>query len=67
MLLDNMGGFLVLLTAVGLNRYRLPEMVVNRQVYWLLAIVMTTLSLFLSIRLIPPPPDAMPCWDRCCC
>jgi hypothetical protein len=54
MLLDNMGGFLVLLTAVGLYRYRLPEASAFRPVYWLLAIVVITLSLFLSIRLIPP-------------
>lgn len=54
MLLDNMGGFMVLLTGVGLYRYHLPEAVVYRPVYWMLAIVVATLSLFLSIRLIPP-------------
>jgi hypothetical protein len=54
MLLDNMGGFLVLLTGVGLYRYGLPQPAAFRQVYWLLVIVLVTLCVFLSIRLIPP-------------
>lgn len=54
MILDNLGAFLVLVTGVGVYRYRLPESVAFRQIYWLLAIVLVTLSLFLSIRLIPP-------------
>jgi hypothetical protein len=54
MTLDNLGAFLVLLTGVGLFRYRLPESVAYRQIYWLLAIAVLTLSLFLSVNLIPP-------------
>ncbi len=52
MVLDNLGAFLVLVTGVGLFRYRFPAAYGYRLVYWLFCMVVLTLCVFLVVRLI---------------
>lgn len=52
MLVDNLGGWLVFITGVGLYRNRLPESNAFRLVYWALAIIVVTLSVFLVTNLV---------------
>jgi hypothetical protein len=52
MILDNLGSFFVLVTAVGLYRYRLPKLQDYRLVYWLLALVFLILVVFLATRML---------------
>jgi hypothetical protein len=52
MTLDNLGGLLILLTCFGLYRHRLPATEGYRLVYWLIAIALATLLVFIATRLI---------------
>lgn len=52
MTLDNLGGLLIALTVAGIYRHRLPASEAFRLLYWLLAIVVLTLFVFLATKLI---------------
>jgi hypothetical protein len=52
MILDNLGFFLVLVTVVGLYRYKLPKVGGFTLVYWLLAVVFVVLLVFLATKMM---------------
>jgi hypothetical protein len=52
MFLDNLGVFLLLVTAVGLARYKQPRFDSHRLVYWLLAVVFVVLLVFLAVKML---------------
>jgi hypothetical protein len=52
MVLDNLGGFFILITAVGLFIFRLPKTDNYRVIYWLLLLVFVTLFVFMCAKLL---------------
>jgi hypothetical protein len=52
MLLDNLGLFFILVTVVGLARYKQPRFDSHRLIYWLLAVVFVVLLVFLAVKML---------------